>query len=59
MLDKLTEDSTLVPYEIFHSMYSNSSGGAVVIKLDTSKAYNQVEWPFLNSLIFWLGFRPY
>jgi hypothetical protein len=46
-------------YELAHYLKNkrSTSNGVAAIKLDTSKAYDQVEWGFLHSMMIKLGFR--
>ena len=48
----------LVAYELLHTMHSRKKGrkGFLALKLDISKAYDRVEWPFLKGIITKLGF---
>ena len=49
---RLISDNILVVFESFHSMQKH--GGKenyMAIKLDMSKAYNRVEWPYLESVM--------
>jgi hypothetical protein len=32
--------------------------GFIVVKLDMSKAYDMVEWGFLEETMRWMGFAP-
>jgi len=42
-------DNVLIAFEVFHSMHCHSGvNGVMAIKLDMSKAYDRVEWPFLR-----------
>jgi hypothetical protein len=47
-----------VAYENLHTMSSRMKGkkGYMAIKLDMSKAYDRVEWTFLEDIMIWLGF---
>ena len=51
-------DNVLVAYETLHSMHCRKKGrkGFLALKLDISKAYDRVEWSFLNGIMVKLGF---
>ena len=51
-------DNVLVTYETLHTMHSRKKGrkGSLALKLDISKAYDRVEWPFLQGIMSKLGF---
>ena len=55
---RLITDNVLVAYETLHAMHGQKKGkkGAIALKLDISKAYDRVEWPFLKGMMFKLGF---
>lgn len=55
---RLISDNYLVAAEVAHYMYKRSSGpnGLMALKLDISKAYDQVEWSFLEALMYRMGF---
>jgi hypothetical protein len=55
---KLITDNILAAYETMHSMHSRmwSKVGFMGIKLDMSKAYDRVEWGFLEAVMTKLGF---
>jgi hypothetical protein len=51
-------DNILLAYEITHMMHKKKGGrdGMVGVKLDMSKAYDCVEWNFLERIMGKLGF---
>jgi hypothetical protein len=57
---RLITDNVLATYETLHSMHTRmwSKTGFMGIKLDMSKAYDQVEWGFLEAVMLRLGFYP-
>ena len=46
-------DSVIVEFELLHSLGKKNNGkkGFMVLKLDMSKSYNQVEWPFVIKVM--------
>lgn len=57
---RLINDNALVAYECFHFMKKRISGrnGMMALKLDMSKAYDRVEWSFLQGVLQKMGFPP-
>jgi hypothetical protein len=55
---RLISDNILVAYEITHSLLNKREGdlGYAALKLDMSKAYDRVEWVFLEQMMRRLGF---
>ena len=55
---QLITDNVLVAYEVLHSMHSRKKGkkGSLALKLDICKAYDHVEWAFLQGIMTKLGF---
>ncbi|KAL4302002.1 hypothetical protein GQ457_10G000840 [Hibiscus cannabinus] len=52
-------DNVLVAYEILHSLKTRRTGarGTFALKLDMSKAYDRVEWVFLEGMMRRIGFH--
>ncbi|XP_057452170.1 uncharacterized protein LOC130743990 [Lotus japonicus] len=55
---RLITDNALIAFECFHFMKKRiqSRNGIMALKLDMSKAYDRVEWPFLQSVMTSMGF---
>jgi hypothetical protein len=58
---RLITDNILVAYETLHTMHTRLEGGGggkgfMAVKLNMSKAYNRVEWQFLEVAMKCLGF---
>jgi hypothetical protein len=56
---RMITDNVLLAYEITHMMHNKKGGrdGLVAVKLDMSKAYDRVEWSFLERLMERMGFH--
>ena len=54
---RLITNNVLVAYETLHTMHGRRSGrrGSLPLKLDISKAYDHVKWPFLKDIMSRLG----
>ncbi|XP_073019456.1 uncharacterized protein [Primulina eburnea] len=57
---RLITDNILLGFEALHWILSKKKGnkGYVALKLDISKAYDRVEWGFLERIMGKLGFDP-
>jgi hypothetical protein len=54
---RLITDNTLIAHEIFHFFsHSQNKKGFVGIKTDMAKAYDRVEWDFLQATLTSMGF---
>lgn len=56
--DRLIMDNVLIAFESLHHMKTNYFGkkSFMALKLDMSKAYDRVEWIFLEKFLLKLGF---
>jgi hypothetical protein len=56
---RLITDNILAAYESLHTIHSKMYGkiGFMAIKIDMSKAYDRVEWRFLEAVMEKLGFE--
>lgn len=59
LLDKLITDNATIAFEIFHSIDDNHSKSSpyMALKLDMSKAFDRVEWHFLEILMLKMNFH--
>ena len=59
VLGMLITDNDLVAFETMHTIDQRrkGKGGLMAIKLDMSKAYDRVEWPYLEVIMQRMGFK--
>lgn len=55
---RLISDYIMISYEVMHYLKRKSTGkeGYMALKLDMSKAYDQIEWGFLEAVMKKMGF---
>ena len=59
LFDRLISDNILVAFETLHHMRNHNKGktGFMALKLDMSKAYDRVEWLFMEHVLMKMGFH--
>ena len=59
MSDRLISDNILVAFEILHYMQNHNKGksGFMAMKLDMTKAYDRVEWSYMEKVLIKMGFQ--
>lgn len=57
---RLITDNALIAMECFHWMKNKTKGkrGVMALKLDMSKTYDRIEWPFVIEVLSSMGFPP-
>ena len=57
--DRFITDNILIAFETLHHMKTQCSSktGFMALKLDMSKAYDRVEWVFLQKVLLKMGFK--
>ena len=56
---RLIHDNILPTHEIMHKFKKvNGKTAWVTLKLDMEKAYDRLEWSFVNQCLYQLGFHP-
>lgn len=58
---RLITDNIMVAYELMHFMKLKTKGkqGSMALKFDMSKAYDRVEWGFLEAVLKKMGFNDH
>ena len=58
MADRLISDNIMVAFETLHYIRNHSSGNTwyMALKLDMNKAYDRVEWLYMEKLMWKMGF---
>ena len=59
LYDRLISDNILVAFETLHYMRNHNKGksGFMALKLDMSKAYDRVEWEYMERVMIKIGFH--
>ena len=59
MSDRLISDNMLVAFETLHYMRNHNKGklGFMALKLDMTKAYDIVEWSYMEKVLIKMGFQ--
>jgi hypothetical protein len=60
ILGRLILDNILAAYETLHMMQARMRGkkGYMIVKIEMSKAYDRIEWSFLEAIMSRMGFAP-
>jgi hypothetical protein len=55
---RLITDNALIAMECFHWMKKKTKGkkGLMALKLDMAKAFDRIEWPFVQAMLSTMGF---
>ena len=59
LFERLITDNVLIAFELMHYVDHKKSGkdGYMAVKLDISKAYDKVEWEFIEKVMRRMGFH--
>ncbi|KAF7822290.1 reverse transcriptase [Senna tora] len=58
MKGRLIQDNIVIAHEVYHYLKNRANGGRfeLAMKIDMAKAYDRVEWDFLEQVLLKLGF---
>ncbi|CAH9090352.1 unnamed protein product [Cuscuta epithymum] len=56
---EISDHILLIAQEMVHALYKKVRGGNLVIKLDMTKAFDRVSWPFLKQVLERFGFSSH
>ena len=58
MSERVITDNILIAHEMLHSLKAKRTSklGYMALKLDMSKAYDRIEWIFLEKIMLKMGF---
>lgn len=60
ILGRVIQDNVVIAHEVYHYMKNKRNGnrGEFALKIDMKKAYDKVEWDFLEEVMWSMGFDP-
>ena len=57
VLGRLIQDNSIIAHELFHSMKKKKGkGGYIALKVDMEKAFDKMEWSFIDEVLKCFGF---
>lgn len=58
---RLISDNVMISYEVMHYLKRKRGGkeGCMALKIDTSKAYDRIEWGYLRAILIKMGFNEW
>ncbi|XP_043694129.1 uncharacterized protein LOC122644811 [Telopea speciosissima] len=59
--NRAISDNVYIAHELFHYIHKRKKGRKkfIALKLDMKKAYDRLEWPFIEHMLLRLGFQPH